>query len=388
MRRTIEFLDKMSDMYGDGFYILYNNKIKAIYSAFLNAFSNEYCNCQIAYSLKTCFIPGLLRKLHELGSWAEVTSEYEYSLARSLGFNENQIIYNGPYKQMELAVNLAIKGGITNIDSMEEAIRFCECAQGRKLQVGIRCNYLVDGRSSRFGVNIENGELDHVINFLLSHGIEVQGLMCHIKTKTLEDWKRKTSILVEVAKSMDLEYIDVGGGYQFDTDMFVDYAKVISKELGDLKERGIKLILEPGAAICEGTMDYIAKVVNTNLIRNTKYVTVAGTVFDISAIRKRPPGAVIAVCNEKIRKTVRPEKVTIAGFTCLEDDIIIDEFETDLYVGDYLIFENVGAYASSLRPEFIRGYPAIITCEENDVLTVERYKAPINQLGVIFEDNR
>ena len=275
MITNIDELDHLTEMYGDGFYVISEKRIKDIYSKFEHDFSEKYSNCAIAYSFKTCFEKGLLTQLLKLGARAEVTSEYEYSIAKTIGYEDDKIVYNGPYKKMDMALEIAKNGGIVNIDSFKEAMQFCEVYDGEKgnsVSVGIRCNFSVNGRKSRFGVDILSNDMDEIIKELTGKNIEIVGFMCHIKTKTLDDWQKKAELMIDFVKEAiekyqlkNVRYVDFGGGYQFKLSLFKEYANIISAQMKRLNNHNITMILESGAALAEGTMDYYAKVVNINI---------------------------------------------------------------------------------------------------------------------------
>lgn len=388
MITNISELQYFTEMYGDGFYIISEKRIKNIYSKFEHDFSTEYPNCGIAYSFKTCFEKGLLTQLLKLGAMAEVTSEYEYFLAKKVGFGDEKIVYNGPYKKMNIILEIAQNGGIVNIDSLKEAEQFCEVYnEDKPVAVGIRCNFNVDGRKSRFGVDILSMDMDEIIKKLTGKNIEVAGFMCHIKTKTFEDWGKKVQVMVDfVANAIDkyklknVRYVDFGGGYQFVPELFKEYANIISTQMKRLNNHNITMILEPGAAIAEGVMDYYAKVVNINIAQGIKNVTVAATISDLSAIRKKVPGPVRYVKKENSLGFVKQEYLieNIVGFTCLENDVILTDICENLELGDYVVFLNVGAYASALRSNFIRGLPAVLLESVEGNITVDRFATSVN----------
>lgn len=379
MMNDFDELTRMSYECGDGFYLVSEEKIDSIYNNFFSAFKRHYNNVQIAYSFKTNNAIPLLRRLKKLGAWAEVTSEYEYALAKEVGFEDRQIVYNGPYKKMDIAVRIAQNEGIVNLDSLHEVKKLCELTEKKNISVGIRCNADVDGRSSRFGIDIESSEMIEAIQMLEEHGIKIKCFMCHIKTKTLDDWMRKVSIITEfVNKAIsefelaDIDFVDFGGGYVFDEELFENYAQIITDQVKHLN-KNITIILEPGAAICEGTIDYYAKVVNVNSIKGKIYYTIAATMNDISAIRKRIPGEVVFFSNKPKICVGKEKNACVVGFTCLEDDIIVENIDRELQIGDFVIFTNVGAYSLSLRPEFIRGCPAILLKKNEGEIVVVRY---------------
>ena len=368
-------LEALASQFGDGFYVVFPDRIRKVYWDFFRCFCDRYDKVEIAYSVKTCSIRSVLNTLKELGAAAEVVSEHEYEIAREIGFEDSKIVYNGPYKDMKLAVDISLNGGRVNLDSLSEVERFCTERKKREdlgnivLQVGLRCNFSVDERGSRFGIDITSQEIDMAIQMLIESGIAIRGFMCHIRARDLEHWRLKTDKICTFAKSIierwklnDVEYIDLGGGYKYNPEMFPQYAALISDRIKNTIGGSLKLILEPGAVISETVVDYVAKVVNINMVGNKKYATLAATISDISAIRKKVPGE-IRIIKKAGNITGQKYRVTLAGFTCMEDDIIADDIQADIQVGDFVYFSYVGAYSSCLRPDFIRKKPPVLVFE-------------------------
>lgn len=79
----------------------------------------------------------------------------EYTLAKRLGYPDSQIIYNGPCKGRCMEEHI-LNGGISNIDSEDEALRVIEISRihsNKIIRVGIRVNMDIGaGYISRFGL--------------------------------------------------------------------------------------------------------------------------------------------------------------------------------------------------------------------------------------------
>jgi diaminopimelate decarboxylase len=50
----------------------------------------------------------------------------------------------------------------------------------------------------------------------------------------------------------------------------------------------------------------------------------------------------------------------VVGYTCMEHDCLQAGCEQPLRPGDYVIFDNVGAYTVVMKPPFIQPAPAIL----------------------------
>ena len=71
---------------------------------------------------------------------------------------------------------------------------------------------------------------------------------------------------------------------------------------------------------------------------------------------------------------VHPRQIVV-GFTCLEyDNIMVLENCNEIYVGDILLFEKLGAYTLSLSPQFISFFPAVYALEKDGSIRCVREK--------------
>ena len=63
----------------------------------------------------------------------------------------------------------------------------------------------------------------------------------------------------------------------------------------------------------------------------------------------------------------------LVGYTCMEKDYLAyDVLDALPEVGDYVLFENVGAYTIVFNPPFIRERPAIIALDGQSVSVVRK----------------
>jgi diaminopimelate decarboxylase len=89
-------------------------------------------------------------------------------------------------------------------------------------------------------------------------------------------------------------------------------------------------------------------------------VLVSGSIYDIKPTlnaRNLPLEVIHAEDGRSPRLTGRFD---IVGYTCMENDVLFRGFEGTLGVGDYAVFQNVGAYTNVLRPPFIRECPPML----------------------------
>lgn len=120
MQLSYDRLCQLEAEFGDSFYWVDVRKFQRNYEEFLAAFRQYYPASQIAYSYKTNYLPRFCQVVNQLGGYAEVVSAMEYNLARQIGVQPQQIIFNGPYKRMADLAQALLAGAVVNLDSWYE----------------------------------------------------------------------------------------------------------------------------------------------------------------------------------------------------------------------------------------------------------------------------
>ncbi|MBP2241857.1 diaminopimelate decarboxylase [Cytobacillus eiseniae] len=409
-------LNELENSYGSSFYIVNVHKLRENYLKIKQAFKSRYDNFIIGYSYKTNYLPYLCKELSRLGAYAEVVSRLEYDLAIKLGEDPKRIIFNGPLKSRE-DIHLALKNeSILNVDSLYEVEMIKDYAlknQNSVVKIGLRVNFdltengepiLQDGYEiSRFGICIENGNLQSaIIELKKIANIKIIGLHGHFSTtkRSVESYRIKTKKLCMIAKQSladSLEFIDIGGGiygelpasFQINAPTFDDYAEavceVMNREFMDF-ERKPALILEPGVAMVANAIIFIAKVIETKSVADQSFILVDGSVHNIKPTmhKNNLPMQIIRRNNDLKAKKM----FNIVGYTCMEKDYLAHGINDALpNKGDYIIFENVGAYTIVFNPPFIKVRPPILAAENNDIFVVRRkeeFKQFFNEELYIF----
>ena len=83
------------EKYNTPYFLIDKQILDHYWSMLQESLSSSWGNFQIGYSFKTNSLPWLVKYVKEKGAYAEVVSADEYSLAKYLGFENHQIIYNG-----------------------------------------------------------------------------------------------------------------------------------------------------------------------------------------------------------------------------------------------------------------------------------------------------
>jgi diaminopimelate decarboxylase len=387
-------LDELEKNYGDSFYILDIRKFQANYQEFLTSFRSIYSNSNIGYSYKTNYTPKICQCVNSMGGYAEVVSQLEYDLAIRIGVHPSRIIFNGPLKLREDIENVILAGSIVNLDSLHEVSivkALAERLPDRQIAVGLRCNFDIGAGISRFGFD-EGGELQYAFK-TLNHlkNCSVEGLHCHFATpeRSVKSYALRANKMLGLSNLYFREYqpkfISLGGGFfgkmgedlrkQFDCSVpsYQDYAQAIASQFKNQfpNDSGPELILEPGVAVVADVMKFVGKIVGVKNVRSRKLALATGSIQNIKPTLNdknllmkiyRDDGSL----NQE--KLIGP--VDIVGYTCMEHDCLYKEYQGEIAVGDYVVFDNVGAYTTVFKPPFIRSSPPIISYDS----TLDEYE--------------
>ena len=394
MELNKENLDLISSQYGESFYILDTEQFVKNYNNLLGAFRKYYSNSHIAYSYKTNYTPRLCYLINSMGGFAEIVSDMEGEIAYKIGVNPSNIYFNGPYKNIDFVEKLLLDGGCVNIDSINELraiIKIANKHKDKKLNIAIRLNFdIKSGILSRFGIDVCSLEFINVIEEIKNTpNLYLKGLHSHFASRNILYWPNRIKGLIEVIekhfKGYCFEFIDLGGGLfgnmkeslkkQFDSVIpnYEDYAKSVCIEFDNYfknyKNKPM-LFIEPGTALAGDSMKFVSKVVNIKDVLGKKIATLLGSIYNINPTlnTKNPPITVVNMGNS----TKYYENLDFVGFTCIESDYLYKNYNGNLAIGDYVIFENVGSYSVVLKPPFILPNFAVIEINEDKIEVVKR----------------
>lgn len=381
MQLSRSILDRIAEQVGCSFYLLDTKRFRSNYEALLESFQAFYPKTNIAYSYKTNYIPQLCGLVHDLGGFAEVVSEMEYELAKKVGVPGDRTFFNGPCKTFKAVEGVLLSGGVVNADSMADLQLILELARqhaSRRLRIGLRCNFEVgDGVLSRFGFDVRTGALDAAKRLIgESQNVELVALHCHFATRTLDTWTNRTKGMLHLIRehfrdySRSLSFVSLGGGLygpmprslrsQFEVPIpnFSDYATVSAKPFADFfagtqQEDRPTLIIEPGTALAADSMRFAANVVDIRRVGEKTIATIGGSIYNINPTPNRKNMPITVYPRNDGTQRDKYTNVDLAGYTCIESDYLYRSFDGALTVGDYIVFEDVGAYSVVMKPPFI-----------------------------------
>ncbi len=381
IKKTV--VDKLISEYDSPLYVFHVDEFKQNYLNLLNSIREYYPKYNIAYSFKTNYTPKICQIVKEFGGLAEVVSDMEFNLARRIGFDYKDIIFNGPVKGESLFVQIS-NGAVANIDSLDEldtVIAYANEHSDKQFSIAFRVNIDIgQGFVSRFGIDAyedevldSNSELHKAFDLVTRcENLKVIGLHCHVgRSRGLEAWRNRVRImfaLIDRYFTETPEFIDLGSGMnsvmepelakQFDGYIpeFSEYAEVVGKAMNEkygnlsFDEQPV-LYTEPGTTLISGCMSFLSTVETIKSVKGKTYITFncsGGNMGDICHLKNLPIG--IFHCGNALTAV---SDATFVGYTCLEHDHIYENYTGEISVGDVVQFRNVGSYSNVFKPPFI-----------------------------------
>jgi diaminopimelate decarboxylase len=158
---------------------------------------------------------------------------------------------------------------------------------------------------------------------------------------------------------------------QFDCHIpnYQEYATAIATQLQirfpDANSRP-ELIIEPGVAIIADVLIFACKVVGLKTVRSRQIALVVGSFQNVKPTMTDKNLAIEVYRNmENAQQRKLSGTIDIVGYTCMETDCLYKDYQGEVGIGDYIVFENMGAYTIVFKQPFIRPNPPIISYDSN-----------------------
>jgi len=260
----------------------------------------------VCYSVKACGNINILKFMAEIGSGFDIVSGGELYRVLQAGGDTSKIVYAGVGKT-DTEIIEALRTGIAyfNIESeaeLENLIRLAK-QENKQPKVALRVNPDVDPKThkftttgkkeTKFGVDIERAE-KIFFDYGKKKSVNLCAIHIHLGSAghTVEPYVeaiKKVLTLIERlrADGFTIEAVDVGGGYGADyitgtAPTAADYAAAI---VPLLKDKNLKVILEPGASIAANAAILLTRVLYLKKGGEKKFVIVDAAMNDLI----RPP---------------------------------------------------------------------------------------------------
>ncbi len=376
----------LAKSFGTPLYVLDEQYITEVASAYTGAVKKFYGDGEIAYASKAFSSLAMYAILKELGLSADVVSGGEIYCAKKAGFPLNKAYFHGNNKlfaELELAISNKI--GCIVIENEDELVSINALAEkyNHIQNVMIRVNPGVEAHThdfiqtakvdSKFGIQINDIDLDKSILSISNYkNIRFYGLAFHIGSQIFEfePYAMTIDIVCNYIKHLEsigvsCPALNVGGGwgvYYTDADHKfspTDYAdftqKLCQKLLETVSRLNIKkphLIIEPGRSLVAEagiTLYTVGTIKNIEHLR--KYVAIDGGMFDNPryALYDAKYSAIIANrANDSIN-----DNITLAGKCCESGDLISKDVKIQTpRQGDIIAVFSTGAYNHSMSSNY------------------------------------
>ena len=342
----------------------------------------------ICYSVKACGNINILKFMAEAGSGFDIVSGGELYRVIQAGGNPSKIVYAGVGKtDIEIIEALNAGIGYFNIESEAELnnlIRLAKennSASNKKPKAALRVNPDVDPKThtytttgkkeTKFGVDIERARKIFA-EFGKNNSVALCAIHIHLGSaghtiKPYVEAIEKILALIEQLRSdgFTIEAVDIGGGYGADyitgtAPTAADYAAAI---VPLLKDKNLKLILEPGASIAANAAILVTQVLYLKTGGEKKFVIVDAGMNDLI----RPPlyGAFHFIWPVKVDKKFVPDRrdkdlkptgtevVDVVGPICEPTDFFAkDRALPPVKRGDIISIFTAGAYGFSMASNY------------------------------------
>ncbi len=338
----------------------------------------------VCFSIKACGNINILRIMAEASYGFDIVSGGELYRAMQAGADPAKIVYAGVGKtDKEIIEALDAEIGYFNIESEAELenLILLSKQRGKSPKAALRVNPDVDPKThtytttgvkeTKFGVDIEQAERVFE-QFGKNTTVKLCALHIHLGSAghTVQPYVEalnKSLALVDKLRSrgFTIEALDIGGGYG------ADYVTAQSPTAGDyaaaivpmLKNKELKLILEPGASIAANAGILLTRVLYCKKGGSKKFVIVDAGMNDLI----RPPlyNAFHFIWPANVDKKYVPERrdkalningtetVDVVGPICESADFFAkDRALPPVKRGDLLAIFTAGAYGFTMAGNY------------------------------------
>ena len=384
---TSSQLINIANSYGTPVYIYHAEKIKTQYDKLKEAFRN--CDTRIFYACKALTNINILRYLHSLGASLDCVSINEVKLGLLAGFKKQNILYtpncvdfNEILEAKELGVNI-------NIDSISILEQFGN-KFGGTYPVCIRLNpHIMAGGNfkistghvdSKFGISIH--QMRHLERIVKTTKLHVTGIHMHTgsEIKDINVFLMGLEVMFSMAEHFpELKYIDLGSGFKVpyqpgdtETDVNLLGEKVTEAFAKYESDTGKKLQVwfEPGKYLVSQAGYFIVKA---NVIKQTPATVFVGVNSGFNhLIRPMMYDAYHHI--ENISNLQGTERIyTVVGNICETDTFAWDRTLSEVREGDFLLFQNAGAYGFEMSSNFnSRLKPAEVLVKDGNATLIRK----------------
>lgn len=327
----------------------------------------------ICYSAKSNSNGAVIKLLGSLGCGADIVSGGELYRVLKAGIKPGKIVFSGVGKTDE-EIEYALKAGILmfNVESLGElrAINSVARRLKRKAPVAIRINpdievdthhHITTGKAeNKFGINFPH-VIESYIEALRLPNIKVIGIQMHLGSQIKETRPyikgiKKLFDLINCISLLgaDIKFIDIGGGFgiaYMENEKFFS-VKELARELRPLlKNKGVKLIVEPGRFISGPSGLLVTKVLYNKYAQHKNFVIVDAGMNDfIRPSLYSAYHAITPVLRVRGRRSITAD---IVGPICESGDYFAKGRRIpECMPGEFIAINDAGAYGFTMSSTY------------------------------------
>lgn len=374
-------LSQIAERFGTPAYVYSQNTLLTHYERLRAAFAP--LDPLICYAVKACSNVHICRLLAERGSGFDVVSGGELFRVLRAGVAPERIVFAGVGKTDREIVE-ALRAGIAGFNAessseLEQIGRLAEQA-GTRANVALRVNpdvdaqthaYTTTGRKeNKFGVDI--GQALSVFEaFRGRRGLNLHGIHLHIGSPVNDVEVYRQSIirgieLIEALRAAGhaIDMIDIGGGFGafYRGDEAPPAAAYAEAIVPLLRERGLRVVLEPGRSLVANAGVLLTRVLHVKQGPTKRFVIVDASMNEL--IRPALYGAYHFIWPVSAGRHVPATRQAdqpfsdlvacdVVGPVCESGDFLAkDRRLPEVAAGDLLAVFSAGAYAMSMASQY------------------------------------
>lgn len=338
-----------------------------------NAWKDKLPRVKPHYAVKCNDSEIVIKVLAALGASFDCASKGEINKVLATGVTSDRIIFANPTKPKSHIVHAFNTNCKTmTFDSDYELQKISLYCPGAKLVLRIRC----DAKASqcplgnKFGCNVVT-EAPQLIKKASEMGMDIVGISFHVGSGCNEPPVFRRAIkaareLFDLAATygFNCNLLDIGGGYPGDKGKSIDtIAEIVNKALDDFfPGDDVTVISEPGRYFVASAYTLACNVHSKRSIVNNSAEHMMYFINDgvYGSFNCQLYDHQIVVANPLDLHKKAPGRImksSIWGPTCDALDRIIEEVEMEeLDIGDWVTFDNMGAYTIPVASPF-NGFP-------------------------------
>lgn len=387
---------ELAQTYGTPAYVYSRATFERHYKAFDDALSAV--PHLVCYAVKANSNIAILNVLARLGSGFDIVSGGELERVLAAGGEAAKIVFSGVGKtrtEMQRALEVGIY--CFNVESEAELNALDEVAGslGKIANISIRVNPDVDAKThpyistglkdNKFGIDINDAARVYQRAAEMNH-IKVSGVDCHIGSQLTEikpfvDALDRVLVLIDKLEEIgiNLSHIDLGGGLgiQYNDETPPSPAEQAAALVAKLKERDLKVLIEPGRAIAGNAGVLLTEVL---YLKHNDYKNFA--IIDAAMNDLMRPTLYGAWQNivPAVKRIGDGKVYDLVGPICETGDFLGKDRELNLEQGDILAIRSAGAYGFTMSSNYNTRGRAVELMVDNETVHVIRPREQIEQL--------